>query len=828
MDVPVDGTFDATVGNAMEIVTSAFDTSSSTWSTPALLTNNASLDALPQLARDPSGDVLAVWHENDYGLLGGDASHPDRIMSARYANGSWTAPAVAVDDIPGLTDLGAGCGNGTATLAYTQPLTATGALTPTLQLLTSTWNGSAWSAPAQVTDDTLGNRTPQVVYTSGDQPVVAWMAGTTLRLRNLATDTQADLALPPEVGTVDEFQVVQDGAGNISAVFTAQGSQRDLYVARYDSAHAAWGEPLNLTNNPAREAYPTAGLDNAGRLLVAYASTAVTLISTTVTSSTGVPVTVSVPTQGETDLVTLAHTFGANLSLADADLALSEAEPAAGDTIAISATVHNTGDVPLDGVAVGFYDGDPASGGTLLGTVPLSTTLVAGTAATVAVPYVVPTTGGPHTIYAVADPSDAIAEVTKADNTGKLTAFGPDLVVSSASVDYWGGSEVGLQAVIDNQGADAPASTLAFYTGSITGTALVTATVPPLSDGLSTTVTVPWDDGALPAGSTTVVAAVNQSDFPQLDQSNNSQAFTVQVGSELQVSPYYLSAAYGLDGSLGITATVFNTGSTPSTAVPIVVYADTPYSGSTEVAQGTLPVISAGGSATYTAQVGVLPAGPHTLYVAVDPGQTGQEISDANNLASVVTPDEFTLPIAAGWNLLTLPLTPTTPLSASALLAGLLAQTGGSYAEIDGFTSGQWSPSYFQEVRPTPLTGGGDYALALGQGYALYSDQSGTITITGLPAAAQSVSLARGWNLVGFPDAYGSANPAMASAIVSGLLGQTGGNYAELDGFSEGEWAPSYFEEVSPSVSSPSDYSVALGQGYALYTDVAGTLAGTS
>jgi hypothetical protein len=158
----------------------------------------------------------------------------------------------------------------------------------------------------------------------------------------------------------------------------------------------------------------------------------------------------------------------------------------------------------------------------------------------------------------------------------------------------------------------------------------------------------------------------------------------------------------------------------------------------------------------------------------------------------------------------------------------LLAQTGGSYAEIDGFTNGQWSPSYFQEVRPTPLTGGSDYTLALGQGYALYSDQSGTITLSGLPAAAQSVSLARGWNLVGFPDAYGSANPATASSILSGLLGQTHGNYAELDGFTGGAWAPSYFEEVSPSVTSPSDYSVAAGQGYALYTDVAGTLAGTS
>ena len=176
--------------------------------------------------------------------------------------------------------------------------------------------------------------------------------------------------------------------------------------------------------------------------------------------------------------------------------------------------------------------------------------------------------------------------------------------------------------------------------------------------------------------------------------------------------------------------------------------------------------------------------------------------------------------VQRGWNLLSLPLAPTTPISASTLLAGLLTQTGGSYAEIDGFTNGAWTPSYFQEVRPTPLTGGSDYALALGQGYALYSDMSGTITFSGVPAAAQTVSLARGWNLVGFPDAYGSANPAHASAIVSGLLGQTGGNYSELDGFTGGAWTPSYFQEVRPTpLTGGSDYTLAPGLGYALYTD---------
>jgi len=184
-----------------------------------------------------------------------------------------------------------------------------------------------------------------------------------------------------------------------------------------------------------------------------------------------------------------------------------------------------------------------------------------------------------------------------------------------------------------------------------------------------------------------------------------------------------------------------------------------------------------------------------------------------------------TYQVQPGWNLISLPLAPTTPISASTLLAGLLAQTGDTYVEIDSLTNGAWTPSYFQEVSPQPLTGGNDYTLALGHGYALYSAKAGSISFSGIPAAAPTVSLSRGWNLVGFPDAYGSANSAHASAVLSALLAQTQGNYAEMDGFTDGQWTPSYFEEISPTVISPSDYSVTAGQGYALYTDVAGSQA---
>jgi len=213
-------------------------------------------------------------------------------------------------------------------------------------------------------------------------------------------------------------------------------------------------------------------------------------------------------------------------------------------------------------------------------------------------------------------------------------------------------------------------------------------------------------------------------------------------------------------------------------------------------------------------------------------GQLGHGGPIAAMLASPVTlVPSFQLSLATsvtynvqpGWNLFSLPLAPSAPVSASGLLASLLSQTGGKYAEIDGFVAGHWSPIYLNDVSDG-IVSRTDFTLQLGRGYALYSDKAGSIIISGVPAGAQNVSLAAGWSLVGFADAYGS-NPPKASAVLAGLLGQTHGSYAELDGFSNGQWGPTYFNDLKDGLTGTTDFAVAAGQGYMLYTDVASTLA---
>ncbi len=631
--LPVTATWDVTTAQQIEIAWATYDESTGLWSAPALLTNNNALDMRPQLARNSNGQLLAVWRQNDGGALYGDPSNPDRIMAA-FFNGGWTsAPAAAVDNLPGLVELSAGYGSGAATIAYTRYLTPTGSSTPTLQLFTSQWNGSSWGTPVQRTDDDRGHRAPQVIYNGTNQPLLVWLARDDLRLWNLTTGATATLTLPEAIGSIDQFRVVRDGANNVAVVLTAQAAQRDMYLSFYDATYGLWGLPRLLTSDAASERYPAPALDSGGDLLMGYVRTALEPVTrTAVISGTGETVTYTLPTEGQSDLMTMRHEFERNL--AATGLVVSDDHPVVGATLAVSATVQNRGDRALDAVAVAFYDGDPGFGGTLIGKANSSAPLAAGMTATVSVPYTVPTVGGAHVLYAVADPDHLVTESDEADNTATLAAFGPDLEVVSAGVDYWGGNDVGLVTLVRNVGtSDAPTTTLAFYRDALTGTLAVTDTVPMLAAGQTVTRTTPWNSGPLSAGDYPLVAVVNQGQFSETWTANNVFTFTLDVRPDLMVSPYYLWTSSPTGTTVLVTATVYNLGVITATDAVVGFYGDDRLDGGTALFTRTIPVLGPAGSTTLSGQV----SGPLacTLYAYVDPGRTVTETTRTNNLAGI-------------------------------------------------------------------------------------------------------------------------------------------------------------------------------------------------
>ena len=754
-NLPITATLDVTTTSKIEIAWSQYDPATDSWTSPAWLTRNSVLDQTPAAAANAQGDVLAVWRQNPANLLSGDASHPDRIMVAFWNGTGWDAPTVAVEGIPGLVELAAGYGDNVATIAYTQYMTPTGGITPTLQLFTSGWDGGAWSAPQQLTDDDQGHRHPAVVYNNQNHPWLVWQAGPTLRLRDLTTGAQADLVLP-EGMEIDEFRVLHDADDNLAAVFTAQDEgQRDLFVAFYDAAHNVWGAPIPLTQDRDSEGYPAPALDSSGRLLMAYARTEVHSEQRTTTDpATGEPITYTLPVEGQTDLVTLSHQFVRDA--AAGNLTLSETHPAPGATVTMTATITNTGDLPLPNLQVGFYDGDPAAGGTLLDTSTIPGLLAAGYTATVTATLTAPASSTPHILAVMADPQNQIDEINEANNVSLLSAFGPDLALIDAAAIPWGGSDVGLKAVVQNLGpGESPAATIAYHWDAITGTLIITDTIPPLSAGETYTQTTPWDFGALPEGEHPLAAAVNpdQSDFPELELGNNSREFSLESLPDLAVSPYYFWADSLPDGRVAITLTVSNNGSVASRETSVNLYLDQPFTDTARIGALTVPALQPGEATMLSYQWTPRGYAGGDLYAAVNEDRTVGEWSWANNLASVNLPvSTQSITLSGGWTLMSF-----NRITASAAVTEVMASVEGSYDRILGEDG-----SYVTTLPPGFNT---LKEMSPGKAYWVHATSPVTLTLTGSPMPVNtSIELHTGWNWVGYlPEASQSVTQALTS-----------------------------------------------------------------
>jgi len=103
---------------------------------------------------------------------------------------------------------------------------------------------------------------------------------------------------------------------------------------------------------------------------------------------------------GKPDLTVNVVTFGPS-------------SPKEGERVTISAIIKNIGLMPAYNVKVGFYDGDPQSGGIPIGFVAISTIKASG--------YAIATTSwtakaGARKIYVVADPDNTISESNEDNN----------------------------------------------------------------------------------------------------------------------------------------------------------------------------------------------------------------------------------------------------------------------------------------------------------------------------------------------------------------------------------------------------------------------------
>jgi hypothetical protein len=108
---------------------------------------------------------------------------------------------------------------------------------------------------------------------------------------------------------------------------------------------------------------------------------------------------------------------GVNLSIGDSDVTFSNNNPTAGQSVTITAAVHNGGSQPAKNVLVRFFMGDPLAGGTQIDADQTIATIAAGGQASASVTWSY--VAGKNHIGVLVDPADAIDEDNEYDNEAR-------------------------------------------------------------------------------------------------------------------------------------------------------------------------------------------------------------------------------------------------------------------------------------------------------------------------------------------------------------------------------------------------------------------------
>jgi uncharacterized repeat protein (TIGR01451 family) len=124
--------------------------------------------------------------------------------------------------------------------------------------------------------------------------------------------------------------------------------------------------------------------------------------------------------------IVVSNISNIDLRIAQGNVTATPSRPAAGTTVSIAAIVENLGTDPVQSF-VGFYDGVPGAGGSLIAKPAVSIDPVSQTTLTIS--YT--TSASTQVIYAVADPDDTVPEIDETNNTAfaELTDQVADLSV---------------------------------------------------------------------------------------------------------------------------------------------------------------------------------------------------------------------------------------------------------------------------------------------------------------------------------------------------------------------------------------------------------------
>jgi hypothetical protein len=201
----------------VELAYAVWNRQTKTWSTPKQVTNNRVFDYAPKFLSDESGKLMLVWMVDEDGNV---STYNDESICSSIWNGSaWSAPARVTNPRFITSPVSGAYYQGKAILVWSQDMDSNATTLSDIEVFQSEFNGTVWSLPAKLTNNAFEDANPSAAFWN-NRPVFTW-------IERVENESDALMFIDPYGGNVSK--VVLERA-NIFSPMLIVNAQDELLV----------------------------------------------------------------------------------------------------------------------------------------------------------------------------------------------------------------------------------------------------------------------------------------------------------------------------------------------------------------------------------------------------------------------------------------------------------------------------------------------------------------------------------------------------------------------------------------------------------------------
>jgi hypothetical protein len=240
-----------------------------TWSLPVNISNNSGDSWDPDIAVDSTGTLYLVW--SDFSFV-----YKQILFSRSTDNGStWSLPTnISNNSGSSLNPTISLDSGGNLNLAWSDEIPGN------FEILfsRSTDNGSTWSLPVYVTQTSYDSYDPTITADNAGNLNLAWTYATPQNWEiffSRSTDNGSTWILPVNISNTAfgsyEPTIIVDSAGNLNLAWRDDTTGNDeILFSRSTDNGSTWSLPKNISNTSKGSTYPTITVDSAGNIHLAW------------------------------------------------------------------------------------------------------------------------------------------------------------------------------------------------------------------------------------------------------------------------------------------------------------------------------------------------------------------------------------------------------------------------------------------------------------------------------------------------------------------------------------------------------------------------------